>query len=138
MWATGKLWSRAHPEHPLGTTQRSSASSGWHPGKMKFATKTKPLIINGQRLCALYKSFPCLRAPSPGHSWGKSELWPPAHRGLRAVGNERRDISKTIFITHKGKLASEQRLQEWSTYFWGNSCGFSTSDFLWVLPVPCG
>ena len=53
--------------------------------------------------------------PSPGHSWARSDQ-------TVSPGTTEETSARTFLFTHKCKLASKKRLQEWCTYFWGNSC----------------
>ena len=78
---------------------------------------------------ALDKSFPCLGAkarPATADLEVSPGLRPIGAHALsesETAGNDRREICKRPFtFTHQCKLATEKRLYEWSSHFWGNSC----------------
>ena len=67
-----------------------------------------------------------------GRSVPLPRLWLGEPLASGPEGTTEETSASPFSFTHKSELAAEQRLREWSPYFWGNSCieGNRTRDLI--------
>lgn len=94
-----KLWSRAHLEHLLVTTQYSLLDLRWHPGKMKFAT----LIILSRAVGREKKGGPLWEPPLKRRVevvWGNLFILYCCKAKSAFIGSENKSAVKQFRLSH--------------------------------------